>query len=79
MNSQKRRLFQDTVIRLELVDGVVAAYWLMDKPSKGWESYGFRYLTLEALLRDWDITVGERRRDVHGEYLIAADNPTEEE
>lgn len=75
----RQRLLMDTVIRLETDGNMVSAYWLMDKPERGWSSKGIRYPWLSMLLERWDITIGERGRDEHGEFLVAIANQGDEE
>lgn len=47
------RLYQPTVIRR----GSKGDWWIMDHPEKGWGSYGYVYMTLAALLAEWNVWV----------------------
>lgn len=59
-----RRPFQATVARIDK-DGKV---WLMNQPEKGWESFGYRYDGINAILADWCVNVTGIGRDKHSEF-----------
>lgn len=59
------RILSPTVARL--ADS--GAWWLMSRREKGWASYGLPFDSIEALQRAYAVTLGERGRDDHSEYI----------
>jgi hypothetical protein len=66
-----KKLFCATVIRLVTVDGQVQ-YWLMNREDQGLASRGVCYFSLQALVDDWDINLGDRVEQDAVSLLIRA-------
>ena len=62
--TERRRLFQDTVARR-----VRGGWCLMNRRAGGFASSAIPYNTLIEIHQDWDITIGARGSDEHGEYV----------
>jgi hypothetical protein len=64
--SEKRRasLFSATVARR---DG--ESWWLMNRPDKGWSSFGYRYASLGEIEAAWAVTFGKPGRDQCSEFV----------
>jgi hypothetical protein len=45
------------------------AWWLLNHRRKGWASFGYPYSTMQALLKQWNIRLGEQQVDEHGVYF----------
>lgn len=77
----KRKLMCSTVIRLHptgIEPSVLAgSYWLMNRKETGWSSHGFPYPTLDALLAEWEVSLGKNGTDEFGAFIEA--NPVNSE
>lgn len=62
---QKRQLFEPTVLRFE-GDG---KFFLANHPTKGWSSFGYRYLTINEVLEDWNVVLGPHGFDACSPYI----------
>jgi len=67
---QKKTPFQDTVLRRD-ANGQL---FLMNRPEKGWSSYGIPYPSEQAVLDEWDVTIGPWTSDKHSAFAPVKKN-----
>lgn len=61
---EKKSLFQDTVLRRD----AKGQLFLMNRPEKGWASYGIPYPSEQAVLDEWNVTIGPWTKDRFSAY-----------
>jgi hypothetical protein len=60
----KRKILQDGVAR-----PMIGGRWaLMNKQEEGFTSFAYEYASLDAMVAEWDITIGKRGKDRFGEF-----------
>lgn len=65
--------FQDTVLRRD----EKGQLHLMNHPEKGWASYGIPYRSEQAVLDEWDVTIGPWTSDKHSAFAPVKKNRKE--
>lgn len=70
---QKKTPFQDTVLRRD----AKGQLFLMNRPEKGWSSYGIPYPSEQAVLDEWDVTIGPWTSDKHSAFAPVKKNRKE--
>jgi hypothetical protein len=61
----KKKLFADTVLRKDAHTGDL---FLMNHREKGWGSSAIQIASIEALLQNYDVTIGDWTSDQYSEY-----------
>lgn len=67
---EKKAVFQDTVLRRD----AKGQLFLMNRPEKGWSSYGIPYPSEQAVLDEWDVTIGPWTSDKHSAFAPVKKN-----
>lgn len=70
---EKKAVFQDTVLRRD----AKGQLFLMNRPEKGWSSYGIPYPSEQAVLDEWDVTIGPWTSDKHSAFAPVKKNRKE--
>lgn len=65
--------FQDTVLRRD----AKGQLFLMNRPEKGWASYGIPYPSEQAVLDEWDVTIGPWTSDKFSAFAPVKKNRKE--
>lgn len=67
----KRQLLDATVVRLEERGSQAGWFYLMNRREEGWASTCYPYMTLSALLAEWDVELGKHDRDQYSAFIHA--------